>query len=245
MPGLGKKTFTAGDVLIAGDVNNYLMDQTVMNFATVAARSSAIPVPSTGMVSYVGDTGSETPTSNIPQIQAYTGAAWESVYGLTLLAKTTATSGDSVVFTNVFDDTYDFYQITINNLRATNAQSIGLRLGAANTNYYWAEATGPTYPTASGAVNASNGNATTFFTTGIVCGTTTTETGSGTMFLDNPFLSINTNYHCLGVDPRSGGAGPRVVSGVQQSTTSFTGFTILSTNGTFNSINVRVYGVRK
>jgi hypothetical protein len=57
MPGLGKKTFTAGDVLIAGDVNNYLMDQTVMKFASAAARSSAIPVPSQGMASYRSDIG--------------------------------------------------------------------------------------------------------------------------------------------------------------------------------------------
>jgi hypothetical protein len=67
MPGLGKKTFTAGDVLIAGDVNGYLMDQTVMNFATVAARSSAIPVPSEGMVSYRQDA---------KNIEFYNGTSW-------------------------------------------------------------------------------------------------------------------------------------------------------------------------
>jgi hypothetical protein len=53
--GLGKKTFTAGEVLTASDVNGYLMDQAVMVFGGTAARSSAIPSPSEGMMSYRTD----------------------------------------------------------------------------------------------------------------------------------------------------------------------------------------------
>jgi hypothetical protein len=67
MAGSGKKTFTAGDVLTASDVNNYLMDQTVMVFGGTAARSSAIPTPSEGMVSYQTDTDA---------IEAYDGTNW-------------------------------------------------------------------------------------------------------------------------------------------------------------------------
>jgi len=54
MAGAGKKTWTAGDVLTASDVNTYLMDQMVMNFAGTAARASAIPSPTEGMVAHVG-----------------------------------------------------------------------------------------------------------------------------------------------------------------------------------------------
>jgi hypothetical protein len=135
MPGLGKKTFTAGDVLIAGDVNNYLMDQTVMNFATVAARSSAIPVPSTGMVSYVGDTGSETPASTIPQIQAYTGAAWQNLDGLTLLAKLDFTSATTVTMDNVFSATHRNYLIhmSTNTTGTGTINSLQLRAGGVTT----------------------------------------------------------------------------------------------------------------
>lgn len=51
----GRKTFTAGEVLQAADVNDFLMDQSVMVFAGTAARGSAIPSPSEGMVTYLED----------------------------------------------------------------------------------------------------------------------------------------------------------------------------------------------
>jgi hypothetical protein len=161
MPGLGKKTFTAGDVLIAGDVNNYLMDQTVMNFATVAARSSAIPVPSTGMVSYVGDTGSETPASTIPQIQAYTGASWQNLDGQTLLFTNTFVTTSSLTIENIFSSTFANYRIVVDLTGASGAAStlFQLRTAAgvtATSNYvtsavFWngTVATGLTRPTSS------------------------------------------------------------------------------------------------
>jgi hypothetical protein len=55
MPGLGRKVFTAGEVLTAFNTNNYLMDQSVMVFAGSAARSSAIGTPSSGMLTYRAD----------------------------------------------------------------------------------------------------------------------------------------------------------------------------------------------
>jgi len=51
----GRKVFTAGEVLQAADVNDFLMDQSVMVFAGTAARGSAIPSPSEGMISYLED----------------------------------------------------------------------------------------------------------------------------------------------------------------------------------------------
>jgi hypothetical protein len=50
-----RKTFTAGEVLAAADVNTFLMDQSVMTFADSAARGSAIPSPTEGMVTYLDD----------------------------------------------------------------------------------------------------------------------------------------------------------------------------------------------
>ena len=41
MAGAGYKLYLTGDVLSATDVNNYLQEQTVMSFATSAARTSA------------------------------------------------------------------------------------------------------------------------------------------------------------------------------------------------------------
>jgi len=51
-----RKVFTAGEVLSATDVNSFLMDQTIMTFAGTAARGSAIPTPTEGMITYLSDT---------------------------------------------------------------------------------------------------------------------------------------------------------------------------------------------
>jgi len=68
--GAGKKTFASGEVLTAGDVNSYLMDQAVMRFASSAARGSAIASPTEGMTSYLDDTNG---------LEVYDGAAWSAV----------------------------------------------------------------------------------------------------------------------------------------------------------------------
>lgn len=51
--GSGFKNFTAS-VLTAADVNNFLMEQSVMSFASTGARDVAITAPETGMVAYIG-----------------------------------------------------------------------------------------------------------------------------------------------------------------------------------------------
>jgi len=70
--GLGKKTFVAGEVLEASEVNGYLMDQSVMVFAGTAERGSAIPSPSEGMVTYLEDANS---------LEFYNGTSFEAVGG--------------------------------------------------------------------------------------------------------------------------------------------------------------------
>jgi hypothetical protein len=69
MAGLGRKVFTAGDVLTASDVQNYLQDQTVMVFGGTAARSSAIATPTEGMFAV---------TTDNDEIDYYNGSAWVS-----------------------------------------------------------------------------------------------------------------------------------------------------------------------
>jgi hypothetical protein len=58
MPGLGWKQFNAGDILTAAQVQGYLQDQVVMDFASNAARTSALASPSQGMISYLTDSNS-------------------------------------------------------------------------------------------------------------------------------------------------------------------------------------------
>jgi hypothetical protein len=82
MPGLGRKVFTAGEVLTAANVNGYLMDQTIMVFAGTAARSSAIATASAGMVSFRTD-GSAW--------EGYNGSTWGALVDINAFAAATAT----------------------------------------------------------------------------------------------------------------------------------------------------------
>lgn len=67
--GLGYKAFTA-TVLTAADVNGYLMKQSVMRFASTAARDAAITAPEDGMVAYVGSNDSN------EGLYVYNGTNW-------------------------------------------------------------------------------------------------------------------------------------------------------------------------
>lgn len=63
----GYRTWTPGEVIRANDVQEFLQDQTVMVFASNAVRSTAIVVPTEGMLSWVEDDN---------KYQYYDGAAW-------------------------------------------------------------------------------------------------------------------------------------------------------------------------
>ena len=79
---MGRQVFTAGEILTAANMND-LSDQTVMVFDDSAARATAIPTPSEGMVTYLKDT-------NIVEVN--TGAAFVPVNtGFTDLETITAT----------------------------------------------------------------------------------------------------------------------------------------------------------
>lgn len=62
--------FINGQTLPASRVQDYLMNQSVMVFATSTARSAALTAPTEGMVTYLADT-------NV--LEFYTGSAWSLV----------------------------------------------------------------------------------------------------------------------------------------------------------------------
>jgi hypothetical protein len=65
-----RKVFTAGEVLAAADVNEFLQDQAVMSFAGTAARGSAIGTATEGMLTYLNDTDT---------FQFWDGSAWTNL----------------------------------------------------------------------------------------------------------------------------------------------------------------------
>jgi hypothetical protein len=238
MAGKGKKTFVAGEVLLAQDVNDYLMDQSVMNFATSAARASAIPTPTEGMTSYISTTG----TATIPQIETYTGSAWQTPYGLTLVA-TAPLSGASVQIDNCFSADFDNYQVVLSGVTFSTGAGMAMRIGtsASTTGYYYAQIQGSGSYTGTSVFSNSIAN-TSSFETG--CVSDTVGKAGAVITIQNPFNTLNTTYQSLGSDARTGGAGARILTGFLNNSTSFSGLYFAPTAGTISTGTVRIYGYR-
>jgi len=102
------KVFANGYPLSASELNNYLMNQTVMVFASSGERGSTLTSPIEGMVTYLQD-------SNV--LESYNGSAWVAV-GLD-------TSVSSGVITTAVSDKSANYTITANDkntfIRSTNS----------------------------------------------------------------------------------------------------------------------------
>jgi hypothetical protein len=75
MAGAGYKSFTAGEVLEASEVNGYLMEQAIMVFADATARDAALTAPTEGMHVFLKD---------LDALQYYTGASWVAAGGVSV-----------------------------------------------------------------------------------------------------------------------------------------------------------------
>lgn len=84
------KVFQNGYPLSASELNNYLMNQTVMVFASAAERTSVLTAPVEGMVTWLQDT-------NV--FQQYNGTAWVDVNDNTayIPKSTVTTAGDLII----------------------------------------------------------------------------------------------------------------------------------------------------
>jgi hypothetical protein len=117
-----RKVFTAGEVLAAADVNDFLMDQTVMVFAGTAARGSAIGTATEGMYAHLNDTDSLTyydgstwvnriPTSTSAILQVVsvtktdvftsTSPSYEDITGLSATITPSSTSSKILVLSKI------------------------------------------------------------------------------------------------------------------------------------------------
>ena len=105
MPGLGRKTWSAGEVATAANVQGYLQDQVVQVYAGTAARSSALGTAvSNGMMSY--DTVTD-------KLDLYCHNQWQGINYSTIANSTatayTATTSDhnvTYVFNNASATTF-------------------------------------------------------------------------------------------------------------------------------------------
>jgi hypothetical protein len=68
----GYRTFSAGEVLTAANVQTFLQDQVIAVFANATARDAAITSPAEGQHCFLKDTDA---------LQYYTGSAWVAAGG--------------------------------------------------------------------------------------------------------------------------------------------------------------------
>ena len=230
--GLGFKTFVTGDVLTAADVNGYLMSQTVMVFASAAARTSAISSPQQGMVTFLKDT-------NVTQY--YSGSAWvtiggsSSASGLTLI-QTQAFSGvSSQSLSSKFSSTYDNYRLYFNVTSSSTAGDFALRLRSGSTDltgavYNWKY----TYY----QVGSTDGTTQASADTKIFAGYTTSSS-AGYIDILNPYLAQKTTVLASSLDLATP-TGRTCYANVNNSN-SYDGLTIFPSGGTITG-TVSLYG---
>ena len=235
--GSGFKTFTAGEVLTASDVNNYLMEQSVMTFGGSAARSSAIGTANfeEGMVSYLTDTD---------KVEAYNGTNWVSVaptstQGLTLI-NTTSFSGVASISIpqDTFTSTYRNYHIRLN-VAGSAATFLKMKLRAAGvdttaSSYVWS-VTRSTY--ASGAFGGYSGNGVDFFEITDLTNSTT-DVFDSQINIYRPKDAVVTN---IAVNGRGSANGATFISGSFNATTSFDAITLFPNTGNITGF-IQVYG---
>ena len=126
--GSGFKTFTAS-VLTASEVNNYLMEQSVMSFASTGARDATVTAPEIGMTAYIGSAAPG-------RLMSYAGSAWRdvqvatrthgcAVYHSVSQAIAGAGAGAALAFNSEETDTDAYHSTTTNTSRITVPTGLG------------------------------------------------------------------------------------------------------------------------
>ena len=251
MAGLGAKLFTAFSKLTAAQVNGYLMDQTIMRFASTAARDAAFggagePTLAEGMTCYLDDTN---------QIQSYNGSAWVTLTSsinppaLDFISSVTCSSGgtasngvvtigsgvSSVVVGNAFSSAYDNYKIIISggtNSVGTDAsfQFTGITTGYQTVGYFMTP-----------GISTVNGYGPPGIAVQWLVGSINSTRYTTSFDVISPFLTQQKfMLNMAGIST----TGYYNFSGLCTSTSSATGFSYISNTPSFTGGTIRVYGYR-
>ena len=216
--------------------HDYLIDkQSVVPYDDASARTTAVPSPVEGQMSYLKDTNS---------VEVYDGSAWAAVgsSAMTLVATATPSAVSSASIDNCFTSDYSNYMILYQNTAASagnNNLTIRLRASSTDTtaNYYNVKISGWTM--ADSQVNDAGTDEFEF----VRINTTYPLNTWGTITMFGPALAAQTLYSAYGGDS-TGGLVLRAynVAGYQSDSTAFDGFTLLAASGTFSG-KVHVYGI--
>jgi len=242
--GSGFKTFSPGDVLTASDVNNFLMEQSVMSFADSAARTSAIGTANfeEGMVAYLQDT---------KKIQVYNGTAWVDAANNTgaglIHIETVSFSGATAhsfgsdanpIFTSNFRN----YKIILENLNSTTTDAnLNIRLRDNVTDFSTSVYNFQTFFASSTTLTGARNNGQPEW--GIARISFSRE-NSAIVDLFGPQLAINTSYQSHNMYDQDGvGPNVRLYYGRVASTTAFNGFSILASSNISGTMSVYGYKI--
>jgi hypothetical protein len=243
MAGAGAKKFPAFSKLASDDVNNYLMDQTIMRFATTTARDAAFggvgePTLAEGMTAYIDADNS---------IYTYDGSNWVKMVSastppaMELVKTQTFSASSGVEIQTCFNSNYENYSvyITLFGSASTNTQTqymtgTNTRDIAATYNrfgFYWNV----------GVNNFNIANQTSDFL--INHGTTLSDYSTAQMTIYRPNVStVRTNSTVFAY---SGDSGLTTFLSFSKATTvAYTGLYLFPTSGTITG-TVSVYGFRQ
>ena len=223
--------YVAGEVLTAANLS--VTNSGIPVFATTVTRDAAFggtgeKTLAEGQFAYIEATNTT---------QYYDGAAWQAVgaSGLVRVAGGTL-SGSSTVFSSVFSATYQAYLVTFTNVLATVGDDFNLQLGATTTGYYYGGSGAA--PTGGTAAVVAGSNVASFR----VSTANATKYTGGNLWLYNPFLSTETTYQTVRINPDTTG-NMVTIQGFLNNTTSYTAFTMAMASGSFSSGTINIYGL--
>jgi hypothetical protein len=221
------KVFSNGSVLQASEINDNLMNQSVMVFSNAAARTAAISSPLEGMLTWLED---------INRYESYNGA-WVPASGLTqILSQTIGTGVSTVTVSSAFSASFDAYKVIVCDFVNSASPGIYVKFNNSTGSTYNSVLTYFGYST-SVSVNA-NTNASSL---GIQVALGATTSTSMEFDVLSPFLSRRTGVRgsCMQ------SSNPSISIGMDTNEASSTGFTITFSSGTITGGTVRVYGYKK
>jgi len=225
------KVFSNGSVLQASEINDNLMNQSVMVFSNAAARTAAITSPLEGMLTWLED---------VNRYENWNGSAWVSPFGTTLVGSSSFTSVTSVALDNVFTSAYDNYDIYIS-ASATSASGISLNLRAAGVPLATTTYSQTFIRCESTSLTGNDSTSATSWNPFTVRNSTSPNFAK--MTISNPATSGRAKSYVFHVQDRSSINVVDVGAGRNTTTTVFDGFSFsgsASMTGT-----VYVYGLRK
>ena len=234
--GSGYRVFTAGEVLTASNVQDYLQNQSVMSFADSTARATSIGTANfeEGMVSYLQDSDT---------LEVYDGSTWGSIapattQGLTLINTTSFSAVSSQSITQ-FNSTYRNYRVVVSvKMSADGSIFFRMRSGSTDLSSAGAYNYGRIYvgSSSSVALGSDNNTSQTYMNVADV------GSWNGIITADfcAPFATDVTSIQFLGSARLN-----TITAGLTfNNTTSYDGFTFYPSTGNMTG-EVSVYGYNK